>query len=173
MTYQSRPQQPPAADVDAAGPRNLINVGEDKQGPWAGWGIGSYADSDEERNSETYAWRDELIEPGSPHQRFVGGGSAADRKGVPRHQAVLEKGQAGSGGPVVFAHPDAVRQKDYYGNDVPVSNLTLYATSTTGEIWDFPALGLFEWEGSTENSIAVDPTGPQLYHVIRDESAPA
>ena len=240
MTYQSRPQQPPAADVDAAGQRNLINVGEDEQGPWAGWGIGSYADPDEERNSETYAWRDELIEPGRHHQLFVddgalasavgitrslhppvkigpvmkspiagfevrsrnapqwnpdkqlwewwvmarrqnegdgegadGGGSAADRKGVPRHQAVLEKGQASGGGPVVFAHPDAVRQKDYHGNDAPVSNLTLYATSTTGEIWDFPALGLFEWEGSTENSIAVDPTGPQLYHVIRDESAPA
>ena len=66
MTLQSRPQQP--TDVDAAGQRNLINVGEDKQGPWAGWGIGSYADPDEEGSSETYAWRDELIEPGRDHQ---------------------------------------------------------------------------------------------------------
>jgi len=71
MTYRSRPQQPSAADVDAAGQRNLINVGNDKQGPWAGWGIGSYADPDEGQDPETYAWREELIEPGKHHQLFV------------------------------------------------------------------------------------------------------
>ena len=30
----------------------------------------------------------------------------------------------------------------------------------------------FEWEGSTANPIAVDPSGPVLYHVVRDEGAP-
>ena len=70
MTYQSRPKQP-AAGEDAVGQRNLINVGEDKQGSWAGWGIGSYIDPDDEGNAETYAWRDELIEPGRHHQLFV------------------------------------------------------------------------------------------------------
>ena len=61
MTYRSLPQQPKTADGSAAGRRALINVGQDEQGPWAGWGIGSYTDPDTGSNPETYAWRDELI----------------------------------------------------------------------------------------------------------------
>ena len=69
-----------------------------------------------------------------------GGGTREDRHG--RSAAALEKGQAGAAdGEPVFAHPDAVRQKDYHGNEVEVHTLCLYATSADGESWEFPALG--------------------------------
>ena len=44
-----------------------------------------------------------------------------------------------------------------------------YATSTDGHHWDTPSLGLYEWRGSRDNNIAVDPDGKKLYHVLRDE----
>jgi hypothetical protein len=69
-------------------------------------------------------------------------------------------------------HPDDLRAKDYFGNSAPISNLTLYCTSTDGEVWTFPNLGLFEWQGSTDNPIAVDPTGDTLFHCVRDEDEP-
>ncbi|NKB70360.1 MAG: hypothetical protein GKR89_25090 [Candidatus Latescibacteria bacterium] len=47
-----------------------------------------------------------------------------------------------------------------------------YATSTDGEHWHRPELGLYEWEGSSANNIACDPKGPRLYHIIRDERDP-
>lgn len=46
-----------------------------------------------------------------------------------------------------------------------------YATSTDGESWERPSLGLHEWNGSKDNSIAYDPAAGSrpIYHVIRDE----
>eukprot|EP01050_Picozoa_sp_SAG11_P020340 SAG11_NODE_3408_length_2465_cov_3.113694_4_plen_149_part_00 len=42
-------------------------------------------------------------------------------------------------------HPDDRRAKNYLGEAVPITNLTLYCTSPDGEAWSFPSLGLFEW----------------------------
>jgi len=50
-----------------------------------------------------------------------------------------------------------------------------YATSTDGEHWEKPSLGLYEWNGSKDNNLACDPNGgPQqhLYHIVRDETDP-
>ena len=50
--------------------------------------------------------------------------------------------------------------------------MTLYATSADGEHWIYPELGLFEFNGSRANPIAVDPAGELLIHVVRDEADP-
>ncbi|HIG57370.1 MAG TPA: hypothetical protein EYG11_00545 [Candidatus Latescibacteria bacterium] len=47
-----------------------------------------------------------------------------------------------------------------------------YATSTDGEHWEKPSLGLHQWEGCKDNNIACDPNGPSMYHIIRDEQDP-
>ena len=57
-----------------------------------------------------------------------------------------------------------------------------YATSTDGVHWDKPELGLYEWQGSKKNNIALDPydkegklhfpAGMGLYHILRDERDP-
>ena len=50
-----------------------------------------------------------------------------------------------------------------------------YATSTDGENWETPSLGLYEWNGSRDNNIACDPAGGEhqsLAHIIRDEGDP-
>ena len=44
-----------------------------------------------------------------------------------------------------------------------------YATSTDGLHWETPSLGLYEWQGSTDNNIAPAPGGMKMYHVLRDE----
>ena len=56
----------------------------------------------------------------------------------------------------------------YFGEDV------YYATSTDGEHWEKPSLGLYECNGSKDNNIACDPEGNErrLYHIIRDEDDP-
>ena len=50
-------------------------------------------------------------------------------------------------------------------------DLTTYAISADGVNWETPSLGLFEWDGSTDNHIAYNPHagGRPIYHVIRDE----
>ena len=47
--------------------------------------------------------------------------------------------------------------------------LTHYATSKDGEHWETPTLGLYEWRGSKDNNIAVDPNGKTLTEIVRDE----
>ena len=49
-----------------------------------------------------------------------------------------------------------------------------YATSTDGESWETPSLGLYECNGSKDNNIACNPEGEErrLFHIIRDERDP-
>ncbi len=47
-----------------------------------------------------------------------------------------------------------------------------YATSNDGVHWETPNLGLYEWQGSRQNNIALDPAARTLYHIIRDEQEP-
>lgn len=47
-----------------------------------------------------------------------------------------------------------------------------YATSQDGVNWDKPSLGRYEWQGSKDNNIALDPEGMGLYHILRDERDP-
>lgn len=47
-----------------------------------------------------------------------------------------------------------------------------YATSKDGINWDRPALGRYEWQGSNQNNIALDPDKMGLYHILRDEKDP-
>lgn len=51
----------------------------------------------------------------------------------------------------------------YFGEHV------YYATSTDGENWERPSLGLFDWRDSRDNNIACDPNGPRSHHIVRDE----
>ena len=55
-----------------------------------------------------------------------------------------------------------------------VTALTQYATSADGVHWQAPSLGLFEWRGSKDNNIVLDPHADslRLYHVLRDENDP-
>ena len=46
---------------------------------------------------------------------------------------------------------------------------THYATSEDGVHWDTSALGLYEWRGSRDNNIAIDPSGKRLTQIVRDE----
>lgn len=52
--------------------------------------------------------------------------------------------------------------------------LVHYAVSADGVHWDKPSLGLYEWKGSKDNNIAIDPQRGDrgLYHAIRDENDP-
>ena len=62
-----------------------------------------------------------------------------------------------------------------YGKHASTSiSLTHYAVSDDGVNWEHPNLGLYEWQGSKENNIIMDPTLPSraLYHMIRDERDP-
>ena len=49
-----------------------------------------------------------------------------------------------------------------------------YATSEDGIHWETPSLGLYEWNGSKDNNIAVSPDEGNrgLYHILRDERDP-
>ena len=57
-----------------------------------------------------------------------------------------------------------------------------YATSTDGVHWEKPPLGLYEWQGSKDNNIALDPEGKVgeldsqrglgMYHILRDDRDP-
>jgi hypothetical protein len=47
-----------------------------------------------------------------------------------------------------------------------------YATSEDGINWDRPSLGLYEWQGSKDNNIALDPEGMGLIHILRDDRDP-
>lgn len=50
-------------------------------------------------------------------------------------------------------------------------SLTQYITSADGVAWHKPSLGLYEWNGSRDNNVAMDPQAGHraLYHCIRDE----
>ena len=48
----------------------------------------------------------------------------------------------------------------------------LYATSTDGVHWERPNLGLYEWNGSTDNNLAYESPERNLAHIVRDESDP-
>jgi len=50
-------------------------------------------------------------------------------------------------------------------------SLTHYATSEDGVHWEKPELGRYEWKGSKDNNVAIDPADGHrsLYHIIRDE----
>ena len=47
-----------------------------------------------------------------------------------------------------------------------------YANSNDGVNWDKPSLGRYEWQGSKDNNIALDPESMGLYHILRDERDP-
>ena len=53
-------------------------------------------------------------------------------------------------------------------------SLTHYAVSEDGTHWEQPRLGLYEWKGSTDNNIVMDPDlgNRALYHIVRDERDP-
>jgi hypothetical protein len=53
-------------------------------------------------------------------------------------------------------------------------SLTHYAVSEDGEHWEQPRLGLYEWKGSRDNNIVMDPDlgNRALYHIVRDERDP-
>ena len=74
-----------------------------------------------------------------------------------------------SGSKVDAYHPDDIKSRL---PDAPITDMTLYATSADGEHWIYPELGLFEFNGSRANPIAVDPAGELLIHVVRDEADP-
>ena len=48
-------------------------------------------------------------------------------------------------------------------------NTVHYAVSTDGLEWEIPNLGLYEWNGSRDNNVAVEPGGMTLDHALRDE----
>ncbi|MEZ4730438.1 MAG: hypothetical protein R3E79_25210 [Caldilineaceae bacterium] len=52
------------------------------------------------------------------------------------------------------------------------ARVNCYATSTDGIHWETPSLGLYEWQGSRRNNIALDPQARTLYHIMRDEQEP-
>jgi hypothetical protein len=52
------------------------------------------------------------------------------------------------------------------------ARITCYATSSDGVQWETPDLGLYEWQGSRHNNIALDPEARTLYHIVRDEQEP-
>ena len=56
-----------------------------------------------------------------------------------------------------------------YGRETRVNHV---AVSADGIDWESPELGLYEWNGSTANSVAWDPQGRTLYHVVRDDRDP-
>ena len=60
---------------------------------------------------------------------------------------------------------------EMYASEGRVSH---YATSTDGETWDIPNLGLHEFRGSKNNNVAYDSSerGLALYHIIRDDDEP-
>jgi len=60
----------------------------------------------------------------------------------------------------------------YFTPELPVGMTCNYATSTDLLDWEAPSLGLFEFNGSRDNSIAGDPTQRRLYHIVRDERDP-
>lgn len=50
-----------------------------------------------------------------------------------------------------------------------------YATSSDGEEWERPSLGLYRWNDSKDKNIACDPKGgghQRLYHILRDDYDP-
>ena len=49
------------------------------------------------------------------------------------------------------------------------ARVNCYATSSDGVTWERPVLGLYEWQGSRQNNLALDPQARTLYHIIRDE----
>ena len=49
------------------------------------------------------------------------------------------------------------------------THATHYATSQDGVHWDTSPLRLYEWQGSKDNNIAIDPAGRSLAHIVRDE----
>ena len=62
-----------------------------------------------------------------------------------------------------------------YGKYASTSiSLTHYAVSDDGVNWEHPNLGLYEWQGSKQNNIIMDPKlpGRALYHMVRDERDP-
>ena len=68
-------------------------------------------------------------------------------------------------GTVIFDEQDQVYKAWYmsynYGQAMPVRTPFLYATSENGHDWNYPNLGLFEYEGSTQNNIILQNAG---YH---------
>jgi hypothetical protein len=44
-----------------------------------------------------------------------------------------------------------------------------YATSTDGVTWETPDLGLYTWQGTLHNNVALHPDAETLYHILRDE----
>ncbi len=56
-----------------------------------------------------------------------------------------------------------------YGRETRVNHVSV---SADGVNWESPERGLYEWDGSTANSIAWDPGGRTLYHIVRDELDP-
>ena len=72
-----------------------------------------------------------------------------------------------------FAHPDELIQGGE-NTIFPQTSITYYCTSTDGERWEFPSLGLCELEddGSRDHSILTTPRGEALRHVVRDEREP-
>ena len=53
--------------------------------------------------------------------------------------------------------------------DVYAQNMIHYATSADGLEWEIPNLGLYEWNGSKDNNVAVDPAGMTLKNNLRDD----
>ena len=53
-------------------------------------------------------------------------------------------------------------------------SLVHYALSPDGLHWETPDLGLYAWQGSKHNNIAIDPRlgDKGLYHILRDEGDP-
>ena len=117
----------------------------------------------------------DLIDPKKYHQLFLDDGAVEKISGAKRTLHSPKKwGALISGGIQSRCNPQWNSDKGlwewwYFGEH------TYYATSTDGEHWEKPSLGLVEWKGSTANNIAFAPQqgGPgSPFHVVRDESDP-
>ena len=126
----------------------------------------------------------ELIEPEKHRQLFVDDSALETTGAVQNHGWTRTMHPPVKCGPVI--RPDVSQgQRSLQSRSVPQWNSekeiwewwyfgdnVRYATSTDGENWERPALGLYEWNGSKENNIADNPVGSErqcLTHVIRDE----
>ena len=112
-----------------------------------------------------------MIDPKKHHQLFLDDGAVESSERVtirlhkPKKFGPLIRGGVQSRNAPQWNPDKQVWEWWYFGGHLR------YATSTDGERWELPDLGLHEWEGSKENNIAADPndTADRLYHLLRDD----
>ena len=113
-----------------------------------------------------------MIDPKQSRQLFIDDSAVESMEGIRRALHQPKKfGPVINGGIQSRSCPQWNPEKDlwewwYMGQHI------YYATSTDGEHWEKPNLGLYEWEGPKDNNITCDPEAPRIMHIIRDDNDP-